>query len=408
MNFADRKTSVAENSLFNQPDRRTGVVVQRTRDDDGAVAILFALLAVVLFGFGALAVDAGYGWAAKRQLSVTADASSLAGAQAAVSEVRQGGSSSSACIASDSAAGDIYANNADDWGELGAWPAWSWSPSAANPYTAVASRLCDVSGSAVTVTVPLQRELEVTLGGVAGASKLEPGAVSTARALVPDQYGGLRPFGMCQGDVNQVLAAQAAGEPVTTRVTIFEGPSGGGSEEASPCSDASGAWGGVNLDRRDPPTCPSAGGNTFRDWIDNGYAGGISFPTDFCGHEGAQFTNPSFLNGLDPLIDAGTTIVLPVVETDSWSGTGGGSFHSPHLFPVKLCGYVKGNGHGNTSGACWNPDLVPEDLDASSMVLQWVYDPHYVTDITSTPGGGFDESCPIADPRCIPALLLWE
>lgn len=51
-------------------------------DDDGAVAVLVALLSVVLFGFGALVVDVGALYFERRQLQVGADAASLAIAQA--------------------------------------------------------------------------------------------------------------------------------------------------------------------------------------------------------------------------------------------------------------------------------------------------------------------------------------
>lgn len=46
--------------------------------DDGAVAILVALLAVVLFGMGALAIDVGAMYAERRQLQNGADAAALA------------------------------------------------------------------------------------------------------------------------------------------------------------------------------------------------------------------------------------------------------------------------------------------------------------------------------------------
>jgi len=47
----------------------------RGADQDGAVAVLIALLAVVLFVMAAFAVDLGNAYAISRQLSVSADAS---------------------------------------------------------------------------------------------------------------------------------------------------------------------------------------------------------------------------------------------------------------------------------------------------------------------------------------------
>ena len=58
-------------------------------DDDGAVAVIVAILAVVLFGMAAFAVDMGIAYASKRELSVTSDAAALAGAQAAGTKLQE-------------------------------------------------------------------------------------------------------------------------------------------------------------------------------------------------------------------------------------------------------------------------------------------------------------------------------
>jgi len=50
------------------------------RRDDGAVAIIVALMAIVLFGMGAMAVDLGNAWSRKRSTQTDADLSALAGA----------------------------------------------------------------------------------------------------------------------------------------------------------------------------------------------------------------------------------------------------------------------------------------------------------------------------------------
>ncbi len=55
--------------------------MRRLRDDDGAVAILVAFLAVALFGFAVLVVDVGALYSERRQLQNGADAAALALAQ---------------------------------------------------------------------------------------------------------------------------------------------------------------------------------------------------------------------------------------------------------------------------------------------------------------------------------------
>ena len=52
-----------------------------SRDDRGAVALVVAVLALVLFGIGALAVDLGNSFTRRRAVQTTADLAALAGAQ---------------------------------------------------------------------------------------------------------------------------------------------------------------------------------------------------------------------------------------------------------------------------------------------------------------------------------------
>ncbi|CAN5476428.1 hypothetical protein BH18ACT16_BH18ACT16_10880 [soil metagenome] len=59
--------------------RRVRVVT----DESGAVVVIVAIVAVVLFGFVALAVDAARIYAERAELQRTADAAALSGAQAA-------------------------------------------------------------------------------------------------------------------------------------------------------------------------------------------------------------------------------------------------------------------------------------------------------------------------------------
>ena len=56
--------------------------MRRLISDDGAVAVVVALLSVVLFGFGALVIDVGALYSERRQLQAGADSAALALAQA--------------------------------------------------------------------------------------------------------------------------------------------------------------------------------------------------------------------------------------------------------------------------------------------------------------------------------------
>ena len=54
---------------------------RRTRSESGAVAVIFAISTVMIFGFAALSVDLGNAWARKRSSQTQADLAALAGGQ---------------------------------------------------------------------------------------------------------------------------------------------------------------------------------------------------------------------------------------------------------------------------------------------------------------------------------------
>ena len=62
---------------------RSRFQVQNRGDDSGAVLVWVAIITIVLLGISALAVDLGYAYSVKRQLSATSDSAALAGAQEA-------------------------------------------------------------------------------------------------------------------------------------------------------------------------------------------------------------------------------------------------------------------------------------------------------------------------------------
>ncbi len=78
----------------------------RPRDERGVTAVLVGLLVVVLVGFGALAVDVGNLWVARKQLQNGADAAALAIAQACATNL-----SSPACASGNATATDYAKQN---------------------------------------------------------------------------------------------------------------------------------------------------------------------------------------------------------------------------------------------------------------------------------------------------------
>ena len=58
-------------------------MLSRWRTDDGIVAVVTAIVAVLLFSVGALAVDLGNTFSRRRAVQTTADLAALAGGQSA-------------------------------------------------------------------------------------------------------------------------------------------------------------------------------------------------------------------------------------------------------------------------------------------------------------------------------------
>jgi hypothetical protein len=189
------------------------------RDESGAVAVLVASFAVLMFVLAALVVDMGLARDTRRQAQNGADAAALAGANvlyetgvankaAAVEEIKE------YALQNFDVAKTAWASCTDP--ELSSFPTFvrsseseciSFEP-ATNPKT-------------VRVRIP-GRDVDAQLGALAGDATMKVGAVAHAgvdvEPLVPE--GGLRPWGICsrvattnQGNV--VFVPMKSGESAT-------------------------------------------------------------------------------------------------------------------------------------------------------------------------------------------------
>ena len=174
--------------------------------DEGAVAVIVAILSTILVLMAAFAVDLANAYAVKRQLSVAADAAALDAARA-VATAESGGlpilgggkgcstwtsaQRSAAQSAAQTAANATNASN-DLSGE-----------STVDKVTVV----CPVGDERVEVTVENSRDLPVFFGGVANATGYDPKRSATAAVVPRLAIGGLRPYGACNTVVQEAAAA---------------------------------------------------------------------------------------------------------------------------------------------------------------------------------------------------------
>ena len=341
-------------------------VLQLRGSDDGAVAVFVAILSVLLLGLAAFAVDLGSAYAAKRQLSVAADAAALDAANAVNAAIPAGAGCSPAVLASVGAQAKATAA--------------ATTTNGGNDKTNSASiESVDIACNAnrsVEVTVVNSREIPSTFGSVLGVSKQVPRRTATASIYVPTIATGLRPFAACSDDL-----VGANGVIAKLNAIVGAVPQYGShfvvwiSKDQSVCgASPGGQWGFANfLDQgaygdfndvgspayNPASTCgggsPSSGGNAGcqSEWVDVGYNGGVTIPnlavggnTGLSGNSGLA-NSAAYRDALDALV--GDVIQLPVATSYA-----NGNLNVTGVVSARVCA-VKQSPGSITSGSCYAP-----------------------------------------------------
>ena len=318
-------------------------LIARPGRDDGAIALIVAVCAVLLLGMAAFAVDFGNAFANKRQLSVAADASALAAARAVNAQIPVGEYLQRCRTAVHSAIR----------GRAG-----QRSERPTNDSVVTSVDVACVSGT-VEVTVNNQRSVPSFFGGVFGANGYTPAGTATAQLFVPAAVSGLRPIAACQATVLANYIPDAS-PPVANAFLVNV------SNNSAVCGGgAPGQWGFTNfLDQGafgefdnsgdpaynpDPAVCdpppgsPSAGGsaNCQTTWTSDGYGGPVYFPNTtsspgpgLAGNTGLA-NQAAFRAAFDDLV--GKTIQLPVASQYS-----GGRLNVTGVVSALVCSVKRG------------------------------------------------------------------
>jgi Flp pilus assembly protein TadG len=273
---------------------------RRDGEERGAVAIIVAICAIVLFGFAAYAIDSGNLWQTRRNMVTATDSAALA----AAADYSVG---TNGCNAS--AASFVSLNRSD---------------------ATVDS--CTVSGAGTDhgyTTVRAGTTVPYTFAGVFGLTAKQVHSTTTAEWGIPSGVTGLRPFALCIQANAQLqswlnLPTGPTGTSGTIRITY-------GKSQPTACgTNVPGNWGVQDFD---------GGSNSSSDtknWTLNGYPGVVTVGDMVPGDTGA------FSNSLDTelafLRDSGDYFALPIF--DSATGNGSGSrFHVVAFAYVKLMGF---------------------------------------------------------------------
>jgi Flp pilus assembly protein TadG len=348
----------------------------RLNDDRGAVAVMSALLMVALLGVAAFAVDMGIAYASKRELSVTADAAALAGAQAAGIQLQTLYPSGTSCTnavagqllsSATGAASDVYDEQRPQ-----------------NSAAASVTVACD-GPDAIDVRVVAEATHDTVFGVVLGVDQLNPGSQSTARISGSRAYSGLRPFAVCddnlvRGDQTQTQRSQYAKKDL-----VSCGPLPPGN------------WGLVDFD---------GGGNSnadLADWTRYGYNGPVTVPNPALPGDPGIDTSAPVKSALDSIV--GDVVLLPVAQAWNPGSGNNATFNMPSLTAVKICGYQDGT-KSPVKGDCWSDALAAEApvQEAGVLQLQWQWRPWSASYL---PGGSAGD-CSLSNPNCIPAVRLYR
>ncbi|MDH4159693.1 MAG: pilus assembly protein [Actinomycetota bacterium] len=354
--------------------------VQLTRrHDDGAIAIIVALLSVVLIGMAAFAIDFGNAYAVKRQLSVAVDASALdaaravAGAKVGTQPILGGGRG----CATWSSAQRAAANSAAQ--------ATAAATNAANDLSGASTvdrvTVTCVGDSRVEVEVVNSRSLTPIFGGVFGADNYVPARSATAAIVARLGIGGLKPYVACNTVVD---AAEAA--PGVTFVMDLDNKIG-------VCNTtAPGQWGIVDFDGGSNPT------GDIEDWTEFGYPGQVFAPNPALPADPGANLGP-VRNELDTIVDQ--VVLFPVVTGFTQGPGNNASFNLVGFVAAKVCGYYVGIG-SPTQGSCYDAAKAAPYISANPRVrfIQFQYFDRFTGGYA---GGG--PTCNFTDPSCKYAIL---
>jgi Flp pilus assembly protein TadG len=356
--------------------RQRLAAVCRPNSDSGAVAVLVAILALVIFGMAAFAVDLGHAYSVKRQLSVTADASALAGARAAGQQFSvdrlAGLGCDTASLSPVATAAAIELHNAN-----------GPKDSDGDPSVTVS---CEPDGT-ILVAVNNSSTLNTFFAGVFGFETLNPATAAVARVSGSPGYAGLRPYAVCETEI----------DGLTTGDTYQSLYGSGQAQEDQPCQfTPSGNWGLVDFDDGSNPN------GDIADWTAYGYDGTVTIPDDeMSGDPGANFNSATIKTALASIVDQ--TVLLPVASTWQTDGGNNANFVAVGVVSATICGAQVGN--WQTTGACWDQEQADAtDLQPNDLIVQWQFQ-DYATSYSSS---GTGDECDLSSANCVPTVRLWE
>lgn len=164
-----------------------GRIRARFREESGATLIIFALSLIVLFGFMALAVDAGHAFVERRESQNTADVAALAGGVQLIGHEGTDAEKEADMIAEVQRVVSANLGSVD-------WSTCSDPAPLANTWSTSNCISWSYEFRLIRVKVP-DRSIETYFAGIIGFDSVDVAAAATVQAAAPG-LGGVLPFGI--------------------------------------------------------------------------------------------------------------------------------------------------------------------------------------------------------------------
>ena len=365
------------------------VRVNRNPHDQGAVAIIVAVMALVLIALAAFTLDFGMAYSQRRALSTGVDSAALAIVRENYDKVIKDP--------------DLTCSELKNTEEAAAQTRALTQVNANKPFgmTVPASALqtpvlacVGAGGGILQATVTASKQVDTILGGLMGVSTLNINTTAVAALGVVNEVGGYLPIAVCTNEAQAIVANGVAdGNAIPPEVGRREkieldkvwkpdndcGPGGAGN------------WGWL--------FCTSNGVPGLADNIKYGCANPLvlnpgtppSYTID--GTTGDKGNSANILTAMQSVMDK--QVAIPVYDSKAEVGANT-EYHVIGFLSVRLCGFSTNS--KDEHGTCYSPGIDP--ISAEDVTVEKGEFALQVQFVEYTPAGSLSEVCALGDKSC--------
>ena len=365
--------------------------LSRPRDEDGAVAVVVAILSVLLIVIAAFTTDFGMAYAQRQALATGADSAALAVIHAEyTSQVASPTRTCATALTQDAA---LAATDPLKASKIALTQIQANAPfNATIADSDVSTTLsCASSGTVLQVDVVVNRTMKRILGNVVGASSMRLSREAVAALGVENQIQGLAPIALCTNQADAIMAYHDAdvaagrtdGAQLLDPEKVWTGKSA--CDVNSKAKAGSGNWGWLDFGGLADKSNGTIGEPVLAASVkaENGtvkLSSGSPPSALVSGVPGNRANGAGVHDEMVKLL--GKILTFPVYNSMDTSGGGSGAvFTITGFLSVKLCGF-----DGSLDVTCAQPGLA---VGANVMEIRYV---------NYTPIGQMDELCAIGSP----------